>query len=66
MLRPSCFIDILSLSNKLINIIKNRGLTHNGYHVLRPFRTISFLGPMIVLIGLYRLVVWTPALRGYQ
>ncbi len=34
--------------------------------MLRPMRTVSFLGPFVALISLYRFIAFRPELRGYQ
>lgn len=40
-------------------------LTHNGFHMIRIFKHISFIGPLTVFIGLLRFVYFTPENRGY-
>ena len=41
-------------------------LTHNGYHMLRPFKHFSFFGPMAVFFGLLRFVYFGNFTRGYE
>ncbi|CAD8051342.1 unnamed protein product [Paramecium sonneborni] len=42
-----------------------KGLTHQGYHMLRPMRAAVFLGPIAVLAGLFRLVYYSSENRSY-
>ena len=40
-------------------------LSHNGYHMIRIFKHVSWWGPATVFFGLYRFVYFTPENRGY-
>jgi len=41
-------------------------LTHGGYHMLRPFKHVSFLGPLAVFWGFFTWVYTTSTVRGYE
>ena len=43
-----------------------KGMTHQGYHMLRPMRTVSFWSPLFVFAGVLRLVFYNNANRAYQ
>ena len=42
-----------------------RGLTHNGYHMIRPMRTVAFLAPVMVLGGFMKFVFFRPETKDY-
>jgi len=35
-------------------------LTHGGYQMIRPFKSLTFFGPLAILVGLLRFVYFTP------
>jgi len=41
-------------------------LTHKGYHMMRPFKHISFFGPLAVFFGLLRFIYHGQFTRGYE
>eukprot|EP01015_Nassula_variabilis_P011759 TRINITY_DN1951_c0_g1_i2.p1 TRINITY_DN1951_c0_g1~~TRINITY_DN1951_c0_g1_i2.p1 ORF type:complete len:200 (+),score=34.24 TRINITY_DN1951_c0_g1_i2:116-715(+) len=41
-------------------------LTHNGYHMIRPFKHLSPIFPILVFVGLLRWVFYSTANRGYD
>jgi len=46
------------------SIIKS--LTHNGFHMIRPFKHLTILGPIAVFAGLFRFVYAGSTNRGYE
>jgi len=43
-----------------------KGMSHNGYHMLRPFRHTAFIGPFIIIMGLLKFVYYGDVNRGYE
>jgi len=41
-------------------------LTHNNFHMIRPFKHVSFLGPLAVFFGLLRFTYAGSFTRGYE
>jgi len=41
-------------------------LTHKGYHMMRPFKHVTYFGPLAVFVGLLRFIYHGQFTRGYE
>ena len=64
-LQQHSWVTNIQYWSRIYESIKFRGLTHQGYHMLRPMRAAVFLGPIAVLAGLFRLVYYSSENRSY-